>query len=107
MMSIAFGQSKYYIDNLAENIKRGFRQKLRRGEWPSKAPFGYKNDKALRKVVLDPNTAPFIKRLFEAYASDQVSLLQLKQLAPQWGLLSLSGRVLEKQEIHRILTNPF
>src|SRR3989344_914898 len=29
MLSIAFGQSKYYIDNLSENIKRGIRQKLR------------------------------------------------------------------------------
>ena len=31
MLSIAFGQSKYYIDNLSENVKRGNRQKLRRG----------------------------------------------------------------------------
>ena len=29
MLSIAFGQSKYYIDNLSENIKRGHRQKLK------------------------------------------------------------------------------
>ena len=28
MLSIAFGQSKYYIDALAENIKRGIRLKL-------------------------------------------------------------------------------
>src|SRR3989338_2568689 len=28
MMNIAFGQSKYYIDNLSENIKRGHRAKL-------------------------------------------------------------------------------
>ena len=26
MLSIAFGQSKYYVDNLSENIKRGHRQ---------------------------------------------------------------------------------
>ncbi|MCL4390142.1 recombinase family protein, partial [Patescibacteria group bacterium] len=39
MLSIAFGQSKYYVDNLSENIKRGNRQKLRRGEYPGKAPF--------------------------------------------------------------------
>ena len=32
MLNIAFGQSKYYIDNLSENVKRGLRQKLRRGE---------------------------------------------------------------------------
>jgi len=29
MLSIAFGQSKYYVDNLSENVKRGNRQKLR------------------------------------------------------------------------------
>ena len=29
MLNIAFGQSKYYVDNLSENIKRGIRQKLR------------------------------------------------------------------------------
>src|SRR3989338_5023720 len=27
MLSIAFGQSKYYIDNLSENVKRGLREK--------------------------------------------------------------------------------
>ena len=31
MLNIAFGQSKYYIDNLSENIKRGHRQKLQNG----------------------------------------------------------------------------
>ncbi|MBU3922668.1 recombinase family protein, partial [Patescibacteria group bacterium] len=28
MLSIAFGQSKYFVDNLSENTKRGLRQKL-------------------------------------------------------------------------------
>ena len=27
MLSIAFSQSKYYVDNLSENIKRGHRNK--------------------------------------------------------------------------------
>ena len=31
MLSIMFSQSKYYVDNLAENVKRGLRQKVRRG----------------------------------------------------------------------------
>ena len=29
MLNIAFGQSKYYVDNLSENVKRGMRHKLR------------------------------------------------------------------------------
>ena len=40
MLNIAFGQSKYYIDNLSENVKRGLRQKVRRGEYPGVAPTG-------------------------------------------------------------------
>jgi len=34
MLSIAFSQSKYYVDNLSENVKRGNRQKLRKGILP-------------------------------------------------------------------------
>src|SRR5207253_1711651 len=34
MLAIMFGQSKYYVDNLSENIKRGQRQKLKNGIWP-------------------------------------------------------------------------
>jgi len=41
MLNIAFGQSKYYVDSLAENTKRGLRQKIRRGEYPCLAPIGY------------------------------------------------------------------
>ena len=44
MLNIAFGQSKYFIDNLLENTKRGLRQKLRRGEMPGYASPGYLND---------------------------------------------------------------
>jgi len=33
--------TQYYVDNLSENVKRGNRQKLRNGVWPSKAPYGY------------------------------------------------------------------
>jgi DNA invertase Pin-like site-specific DNA recombinase len=44
MLSIAFGQSKYYIDNLSENVKRGLRQKVRRGEQSGVAPTGYLNE---------------------------------------------------------------
>lgn len=51
MLSIAFGQSKYYVDNLAENTKRGLRQKVRRGEYPSKAPLGYINDLRTKSIV--------------------------------------------------------
>ncbi len=53
MLQVAFGQSKYYSDNLSENVKRGIRQKLRRGEWPGLAPFGYVNNPKTRTIEPD------------------------------------------------------
>src|SRR3989338_6873045 len=53
MLNIAFGQSKYYIDSLSENVRRGLRQKVRRGEYPGPAPIGYLNDSKIKMVVVD------------------------------------------------------
>ena len=64
MLNIAFGQSKYYVDNLSENIKRGIRQKLRRGEMPSLAPVGYLNEPRLRNIVKDPERWQTVKLTF-------------------------------------------
>src|SRR5574343_1991751 len=61
MLSIAFGQSKYYVDNLSENVKRGLRQKLRNGIWPSRAPMGYLNDEKTHTIYIDKERAPLIK----------------------------------------------
>ena len=53
MLNIALGQSKYYIDSLSENVRRGLRQKVRRGEYPGPAPIGYLNDSRIKLVVVD------------------------------------------------------
>src|SRR5206468_723392 len=37
-LSLMLSQSKYYIDNLSENIRRGQRQKVKNGIWPMVAP---------------------------------------------------------------------
>jgi len=40
--SMSLGLAKYYSDAISDNIKRAIEQKIRKGEWLSKAPFGYK-----------------------------------------------------------------
>src|SRR3546814_3020892 len=44
MLSIIFGYSKYYVDNLSENVKRGKRTKVETGWRPNQAPIGYLNE---------------------------------------------------------------
>src|SRR3989339_2279906 len=77
MLNIAFGQSKYYVDNLSENIKRGIRQKLRRGEFPSFAPTGYLNDLKNHTIILDPQKHQAIQKIFELYATGDYPLESL------------------------------
>ncbi len=107
MLNIAFGQSKYYVDNLVENIKRGIRQKLRRGEFPGKAPVGYLNEPRLRTIVVDETKAPLVQQMFETYASGQYSLPQLRNLVATWGLVSRRGKPLTLSKMGELVSNPF
>jgi site-specific DNA recombinase len=107
MLNIAFGQSKYYVDNLSENVKRGFRQKLRRGEYPNKAPIGYLNDRSTKTVLVDPLRAKLIVKMFEMYSSGDFSLKFLKDKFCDIGLTSKRGKNLTISMISNILSNPF
>src|SRR3989344_8488108 len=68
MLSISFSQSKYYVDSLSENTKRGLHQKAKNGFRPGPAPLGYLNDSRTKTIVLNKKFAPVIKRSFEMYA---------------------------------------
>src|SRR3990167_8705221 len=107
MLNIAFGQSKYYIDNLSENVKRGLRQKVRRGEYPGIAPTGYLNDKVNHKMVKDPERYRLVQKLFELYATKNYSLKDLRNEITEIGLVSRNGKRLTVSNIQMILRNPF
>lgn len=107
VLQIAFGQSKYYVDNLSENVKRGNRQKLRRGEWPNWAPPGYKNDKNTRSIVVDPEKPPLVKKLFEEYSTGKYTLREMEKLCLNWRLFSRNNKPLHISSIQRILRNSF
>jgi DNA invertase Pin-like site-specific DNA recombinase len=74
MLNIAFGQSKYYVDSLSENTKRGLRQKVRNGDYPSQAPVGYINDSRTKSVVVDKKKSRVIRLAFEKYAKGESRL---------------------------------
>jgi DNA invertase Pin-like site-specific DNA recombinase len=106
MLSIAFGQSKYYVDNLSENIKRGIREKLRRGIWPTWAPLGYLNNYKERNIYPDPEKAPFIRKIFELYATGDYNLGSMTEEVKRWGLLGSLGKPVCKSQLARLLKNP-
>jgi len=106
MLSIMFGQSKYYVDNLSENIKRGQRQKLRNGIWPLLAPVGYLNDRVTRTIYPDPHRSPLIRQAFELYATGEYTLDRLVAAVNALGLVGRKGEHLSRTHYHRILQHP-
>ena len=106
MMNIAFGQSKYYIDNLSENIKRGHRAKLRKGIWPNFAPLGYSNNPKTRAIDIDSEKTPLVRKAFELYATGEYTLKAVAIILEQAGLRSYKGNVLSVSCVQRMLQNP-
>jgi len=107
MLNIAFGQSKYYVDSLSENTKRGLRQKVRRGEYPSVAPIGYINDVRTKSIVVDRKKARIIRQAFELYAEGNSRLEDISNFLAQRGIMSRGGKRIHKTRATFILSNPF
>jgi site-specific DNA recombinase len=107
MLNIAFGQSKYYVDSLAENTKRGLRQKVRRGEYPSLAPIGYINDSRTKTVVVDKKKSVVIKKSFELYAQNNSRLEDIAAFLTQNGIVTKGGKRFHRDRISYLLSNPF
>ncbi|MBU1164487.1 recombinase family protein [Patescibacteria group bacterium] len=103
MLNIAFGQSKYFIDSLSENVKRGFRQKIRRGEYPAMAPIGgYLNDLRTHTLILDPHRHKLVRKIFELYSQDKYSIKDLQKV----GLTNRKGKLLNANRIQDVLKRP-
>ena len=107
MLSIAFGQSKYYSDNLSENVKRGIRQKLRNGVWPAKAPYGYINNSKTRGIDVDPEKSKAIKRAFEMFAEGNHTFTDIAKYIRKFDLKRKNGKPLHINEIRQILSSKF
>ena len=107
MLNIAFGQSKYYVDNLSENTKRGLRQKVRRGEYPSNAPFGYYNDKRDKTIKIDKTLAPLAVAIFELYAKNESRFQDISDYLYANGVKTKGGKPYKPDKVKKILTNPF
>ena len=103
MLNIAFGQSKYYVDNLSENVKRGMREKVRRGEWTWPAPLGYINNREKRNIEPDPEKASLIRKAFELYATGEHTFLSLRNELTRIGLYTRKGKVLPISNVQKML----
>lgn len=102
--------AKNYIDNLKEETLKGMREKALQGEFPCKAPVGYKNitnESGKKIIILDENKALYVRRAFELYATGSYSIKRLNDKLYEEGFRTNQGKKNSKAVIERILKNIF
>lgn len=112
MLSVLFGFSKYYVDSLSENVRRGNRAKLQRGWRPNHAPIGYRNDRETKTIIKDPERFSAVRKIFDLALTGEYSVRRLASEARYMGLQTrkrkrTGGKYLSIGNVHHLLTNPF
>lgn len=116
MLAIMFGQSKYYVDSLSENVRRGNRAKREKGWLPNMPPIGYLNvhsDAGEKIISADPERFSLVQKLWEIFLSGGYSVQQVLNVATyQMGLRTVKrkrngGKALTASGLYRIFSNPF
>lgn len=113
MLGLMLSQSKYYVDALSLNVKRGMKTKAEKGLWPVMAPCGYLNDSNSGSIIPDPERFDHVSRLWQLFLSGAHSVRELVRLArDDWGFRTLKrskrgGVALTKSGLYHLLSNPF
>ena len=108
MIAVELGMANQYVRDLSVNIRRGIREKIRRGVWHGKAPLGYFNHPTLRTVEPDPQTFPKVKRILEMFATGRYSLTAIQREMAAVGLVGkLCNKPLPLSSIGNVFRNHF
>ena len=113
MLFTLFGFSKYYVDSLSENIKRGNRSKAERGWRPSRPPIGYLHEPMTKTICPDPERFDLVRQMFRLMLSGAHTPRSVHRIAKkEWGLRTQrrktqGGALLHLSSVNAILRNPF
>ena len=102
-MAVMFAKS--YVTQLSDNVKRSFEQKLKNGEWLSKAPVGYINVRTPADrswIEQDAQYAIVIKDMYRWYATGSYSFNEIRKKVMEEHKITMGISVIGK-----IYNNPF
>ncbi len=102
--SVLEGMAEYYSLQLSQNIKRGYLENARKCKFAGgRVPLGYKLDKD-HHFVIDPDTAPTVRRIFAMYGEGQTIAEIIARLNAE-GLHTNMGKPFTKNSLRSLLKN--
>ena len=106
-MGVMFARG--YVLQLSDNVKRSIEQKLRNGQWIGAPCIGYMNvtyEDGSKEIVVDPERAPFIQKIFDYYIAG-TSIKLLAERMKKEGFRTKKGKPVASSVIHKILNESF
>lgn len=109
MWRVKVATAEYYVKLLSENVKKGQKEKIAQGGFPTKAPLGFKSigEKGHKMHVVDEEVAPYVREMFALYATGNYSTVSLGQVMYERGFRARAGGRVVKSKIHKLLSDPF
>jgi site-specific DNA recombinase len=105
LFDILVAKAKNYSAALSQKVKKGQLGKLEKGGYPGGyPPFGYKKVKG--DLFPEEPYASCVKKAFEIYAQQHVSLRRLAQMLNEMGFRTRADKKITKKFIHAVLNNP-
>ena len=109
MEGILASMAEFDNSTRAQRTAEGMRARLLNGLWSWTAPVGYKNSRTVsgdRVMILDPEKAPLIKRIFEEYSTGLFTFQGVARKVSKMNLRSKRGKKISNQLVMKILRNP-
>jgi len=113
-MGMVFGE--YYSSAISDNVKRKIQQKLHDGEFPGKAPIGYKNIATTdelgritsKNIVPDPARKQYIEKAFQLRL-EGLSFRSIAKVLKEEGLRANTNQqgVVSQSQMETMLKNSF
>lgn len=95
--------AEYYSINLGDEVRKGMREKARRGELQTAPPFGYGvKDNILQPV---PREAFVVQEIYRRFLAGE-AMVSIARWTQQMGMLTHRGNPLDSRSIRYILSNP-
>lgn len=104
--------ARSFVLQISDNVKRTNEYKIKRGEWTTKAPIGYKNitkEDGSKNIEPDPIRSPLIIKMFELYSTGNYSVRTLTEKLKEMGLKSntRAPQPVGTALVYHSLKNPF
>ena len=113
MMSVELGMANQFIIDLSSSVKRGNRERAKKGFPNYLPPLGYLNDTINKTVIKDPLRFDQVRNMWDMLLSGSYSVSEIWKVATEeWNFTTpqrrrLGGKAMAVASLYNIFSSPF